>query len=73
MSRQNSLDKLHIELYSLDGIFQGYASHVSEAKNKIDICQDKYNALYFSNMSTAAKCCEKIQTISRGCLRCEVN
>ena len=69
----NNMDKLHIELYSVDGMFQGYASHVSVAKQKVESVSTKQEALSFSTRSAANKVCEKIHNITRGGLRCNVN
>lgn len=69
----NDMDKLHIELYSIDGVFQGYASHVSVAKQKVESVSNKQGALSFSTQSAANKICEKIYSITRGGLRCNIN
>lgn len=37
----NSLDKIHIELYGIDGTFQGYLSHLSESKGKVESTPSK--------------------------------
>ena len=64
-------DKLHIELYAC-GVFQGYAKHVSEAKQKIESTQYKSEALSFSTESAANRVCDKIINITDGCLMCSV-
>ena len=71
MSR-NSLDKLHIELY-IDGVFQGYAKHVSLANRKVDSTPDKMDALYFSTQQAANNVCDKIMNITHGCISCRVS
>lgn len=68
----NKSGKLHIELNSLDGTFQGYVSHVSVAKQKVATVPNKYQALSFSNEVTAYKVCRKIHNITRGCLVCTI-
>lgn len=68
----DSIDKLHIELYSIDGVFQGYASHVSVAKQKVESVTTKQEALSFSTQSAATKVCNRISDITRGCLRCDI-
>ena len=68
----NSINKLHIELYSIDGVFQGYASHVSVAKQKVESVTTKQEALSFSTQSAATKVCNRISDIARGCLRCDI-
>jgi hypothetical protein len=69
---KSSLDKLHIELYSLDGAFQGYAKHISESKNRVESTNIKEDALSYSALQTANKAAEKISKITNGCLRCSI-
>lgn len=68
----NKSGKLHIELNSLDGTFQGYVSHVSMTKQKVETVPYKYKALSFSNEVTADRVCRKIHDITRGCLVCTI-
>lgn len=69
---RNNLDKLHIELYA-NGVFQGYAKHVSVANQKVESTQCKSDALSFSTQGAANNVCKKIVDITRGCLMCSVN
>lgn len=69
----NNMDKLHIELYNIDGVFQGYASHVSIAKQKVESVSAKQEALSFSTVRAASKVCERIHNITHGGLRCNIS
>lgn len=69
----NNMDKLHIELYSIDRVFQGYASHVSVANKRVESVPTKNGALHFSTREAANKVCKKIQDITEGCLMCSIN
>lgn len=69
---RNNLDKLHIELYA-NGVFQGYAKHVSVVNRKVQSTQHKVEALSFSTQGAANKICEKIDNITQGYLTCLVN
>lgn len=71
MSRSN-LDKLHIELYT-DGVFQGYAKHVSVANRKVDSTPNKIDALSFATQRAANNVCDKILNITHGCISCIVS
>ena len=68
----NSLDKMHIELYGIDGTFQGYLSHLSESKGKVESTPSKQSARSFSTASAAAKVAEKVERLTNGCLRCNI-
>lgn len=65
--------KIYISLYSQDRAFQGYASHVSMAKQKVDSVPNQKDALSFTNKGTASKVCEKIYNITRGGLVCSIS
>lgn len=69
---RNNLDKLHIELYA-NGVFQGYAKHVSIANRKVESTMYKAEALSFSTQGAAKNICDKITNITKGCLTCVVN
>lgn len=69
----SNMDKLHIEIYSIDGIFQGYASHVSIAKQRVESTTSKSCALSFSTQGAANKVCEKIHNITHGGLCCNIS
>lgn len=68
---RNNLGKLHIELYA-NGVFQGYAKHVSEANRKVEYTQYKDDALSFATDGAANRICDKIINITAGCLICSV-
>ncbi len=68
----NNLDKLHIELYSTDGVFQGYLLHLKESTGKVETTPNKYNARSFSTMSAASKVVTKVENITRGCIKCNI-
>ena len=68
----NSLDKIHIEIYGIDGTFQGYLSHLCESKGKVESTPNKQLARSFSTIGAASKIAEKVERLTNGCLRCNI-
>ena len=66
----NSLDKLHIELYSTDGVFQGYLKSVSVFHQKVTSIPNKLDAKSYAKVETAEKDARLVDIITRGCLVC---
>ena len=64
----NSLDKIHIELYSTDGKFQGYLKSVSVYHNKVTSIDNKIDAKSYAKVETALKDCELVGVLTHGAL-----
>ena len=65
---RNSLDKLHIELYSPDGKFQGYLKSVSIYHQKITPTNTKMDAKSYAKIETANGDCELVASLTHGAL-----
>ena len=65
-------NKIALGVYSSNGEFQGYLLHISMTKAKIETTPDKYYARSFSTMNAASKVAEKIENMTKGCLRCSI-
>lgn len=70
---RNSLDKLHIELYSVDGIFQGYLKSISTYYNKVESTNNIAEAKPYAKQETAAKDCNLVGILTRGGLRTNIS
>lgn len=66
------MNKLHIELYSTDGVFQGYLLHLKEKTGKVESTPNKQLARSFSTIEAASKVAEKVERLTNGCLRCNI-
>jgi len=62
----NSLDKIHIELYSVDGIFQGYLKSVSVYYQKVTPINNIMEAKSYAKIETAHKDCELVGALTHG-------
>lgn len=65
---RNSLDKLHIELYSPDGKFQGYLKSVSVYHQKVKSIGTKMDAKSYAKVETANGDCELVGRLTHGAL-----
>ena len=68
----NKLDKIHIELYSVESIFQGYLLHLKETTGKVESTPNKQLARSFSTIGAASKVAKKVERLTNGCLRCNI-
>lgn len=67
----NDLDKIHIELYTPTGMFQGYFKGFS--KGQTLSTWNKSEARHFASWQTASKTKDKIEEMTSGGLVCEIS
>lgn len=66
-------DGVAIKMFSsIDGTFQGYLSHISESKMKVEATNNINSARKFASETAAMKIIAQVDRVSHGALTCRV-